>query len=247
MIAGLASLTYPAAPVAATERPVANSEAAAQVAQGAGWTGPTPVSPSSVYGTGAYTPPVYNPFYYTPGTGSPQPVYPLYNPPVAGGLPPVYNAPLAPPPPPAYSLFNAPVMPPPPPAYPSVYNAPWEPGGFYFGPTGSLSALQDSDVIKRFEARTTDTLWTSSSRTGTSTNWLGSTSSSLTSTPWGLSPEGGSKKRLLTSSLGYDVGARAGYQWGNFRGEFQFDYANNSVDTFENPRRMTDFVMRDGR
>ena len=72
------------------------------------------------YGTGAYTPPVYNPFYYTPGTSTP--VYPSYNPPVTGGLPSVYNAPVLP-----------------------FYNAPWEGGGFYFGPTGSASFLQDSD------------------------------------------------------------------------------------------------------
>src|SRR5205085_4999691 len=93
-----------------------------------------PVSPA--YGTGTYTSPVYpgyqpsynspvtpqspayNSFYYTPGTS----VAPVYNP----GF---YNAPLAPPP-------------------PSVYNAPWESGGVYFGPTGSASFLQDSDLIQ---------------------------------------------------------------------------------------------------
>jgi opacity protein-like surface antigen len=74
---------------------------------------------------------------------------------------------------------------------------------------------------------------------GGTSSWAG------TSTPWLLSTEGGSRTRQLTSSLGYDVGARAGYQWGNFRGEFQFDYANNSVDTFTNPNRISDFVMRD--
>lgn len=227
---GLAGLTYPAAPVAATERPVSNSEAAPQVAQGPGWTAPTPVSPSSVYGTGAYTPPVYNPFYYTPGT-SPQPVYPLYNPPVAAGLPSVYNAPLAP-----------------------VYNAPWEGGGLYVGATGSASFMRDSDLIKRLDPRLTDSLLsTPRSTTGNSTPWqLGSgtrdTSNWVsTSTPWRLNPEGGSKTKVLTSSTGYDVGARAGYQFDNFRTEFQFDYTNNSVDTFGNGDRSfsTDFVMRD--
>jgi opacity protein-like surface antigen len=199
------------------------------------------VSPSSVYGTGAYTPPVYNPFYYTPGTGSPQPAYPLYNTPVA-------------PPPPAYSLFNAPVTPPPPPAYSSLYNAPWDGGGLYVGATGSASFMRDSDLIKRFEPRTTDSLVSiSRSTTSSSTPWqLGSgtrdTSNWVsTSTPWRLNPEGGSKTKVLTSSTGYDVGARAGYQFDNFRTEFQFDYANNSVDTFGNGDRSfsTDFVMRD--
>jgi len=133
VIVGLAGLTFPVAPVAATEPPVSNSEAAPQVAQTPGWTAPTLGSPAPVYGTGAYTPPVYNPFYYTPGVSVP----PAYN-------PALYNAPIAPPPPvtPGYSLFNAPVAP--------VYNAPWEGGGFYFGPTGSASFMRDSDVIKHF-------------------------------------------------------------------------------------------------
>src|ERR1051326_9438492 len=118
VIGGLAGLTPPAAPVAATEPPVSNSEAAPQVAQTPGWTAPTFGSPPPVYGTGAYTPPVYNPFYYTPGVSAP----PAYNPGLYNG-PGVYNAPIAPPPPvtPGYSLFNAPVAP--------VYNAPWEGGG----------------------------------------------------------------------------------------------------------------------
>jgi hypothetical protein len=180
--------------------------------------------------------------------------------PVAAADPPVSNGDgalqvaLAPPPPlPEPSLldrlfYNVPIYT----RYPSPYNAPREGGGFYFGPSGSLSVLRDSDLIKRFEPRTSDTfLSIPRSITGDSTSWLrssgtgGTSSWAGTSTPWLLSSEGGSKTKQLTSSLGYDVGARAGYQWGNFRGEFQFDYANNSVDTFGNPNRISDFVMRD--
>lgn len=240
VIVGLAGLTFPVAPVAATEPPVSNSEAAPQVAQTPGWTAPTLGSPAPVYGTGAYTPPVYNPFYYTPGVSVP----PAYN-------PALYNAPIAPPPPvtPGYSLFNAPVAP--------VYNAPWEGGGFYFGPTGSASFMRDSDVIKHFEPRTNDSAWSNPrSITGTSATWSSSSSSwvssstpRLGSSDFGRIDSEGSKKKLLTSSTGYDVGARAGYQLGNFRGEFEFDYANNSVDTFGSDRRFrmptTDFVMRE--
>src|SRR5207248_3187308 len=194
-----------------------------------------PVSP--VYGTGTYTSPVYpgyqpsynspvtpqspayNSFYYTPGMSA----APAYNP----GL---YNAPLAPPP-------------------PSVYNAPWEGGGFYFGPTGSASFLQDSDLIKRIEPRTTDSLWSMPrSITGTSTNWASSSGSLRSgSDSWRGLSEGGSKTRVLSSSTGYNVGARAGYQFGNVRIEGEFDYANNSADTLENPRReiSTDLFRRD--
>src|SRR5207248_1089380 len=150
------------------------------------------------------------------------------------------NTPLTPPPQPVAVVYNAP-----------VYNAPWDGGGFYFGPTGSLSVLRDSDIIKRIEPRTTDSLISMPrSITGTSTSWQLSSGSRETSnwvsssTPWlrssdslRLNGEGSSKTRALTSSLGYDVGARAGYQFGNFRGEFEFDYANNSVDTFGSDRR----------
>jgi opacity protein-like surface antigen len=183
-------------------------------------------TPPPVYGTGAYTPPVYNPFYYTPGTST-APVYPSYNAPVTGGLPPVYNAPVTP-----------------------FYNAPWEGGGFYFGPTGSASFLQDSDLIKRIEPRTTDSLWSMPrSINGTSTNWASSSGSLRSgSDSWRGLSEGGSKTRVLSSSTGYNVGARAGYQVGNFRFEGEFDYANNSADTLENPHRReisTDLFRRD--
>ena len=135
-----------------------------------------------------------------------------------------------------------------------IYNAPTEPGrGWYFGPTGSLSALRDSDIIKRFESRSIDSLSAMSrSFTGTSANWGSNSSPWLRSSDsWLRSSDSfrlgseGSKTKQLTSSLGYDVGARAGYQFNNFRTEFQFDYANNSVDTFGNPHRVTDFVMRE--
>ena len=142
----------------------------------------------------------------------------------------------------AFGIYNTP-----------VYTLPSEVGGFYFGPSGSLSVLRDSDLIKRFEPRTSDTLLSMpSTRSGISSSWLRSSGTSetsrwaSTSTPWLLSTEGGSKTKQLTSSIGYDVGARAGYQlFPNVRTEFQFDYANNSVDTFGNANRTSDFVMRD--
>src|SRR5207237_3275133 len=187
------------------------------------WTNTAPIYPGyqpSYNSPVTQKPPAYNSFYYTPGTS----VAPVYNP----GF---YNAPLAPPP-------------------PSVYNAPWESGGFYFGPTGSASFLQDSDLIKRIEPRTTDSLWSMPrSITGTSTNWASSSGSLRSgSDSWRGLSEGGSKTRVLSSSTGYNVGARAGYQFGNVRVEGEFDYANNSADTLENSHRReisSDLFRRD--
>src|SRR5947199_124825 len=89
--------------------------------------GPTAVSPgpAQVNSTGLYIPPCnttsgytgYRPFYYTPGD---TPAPPAYNTPGYTSYPSYYNSP----------FYNAP-----------VYNAPWEGGGFYFGPTGSASFL----------------------------------------------------------------------------------------------------------
>ena len=131
------------------------------------------------------------------------------------------------------------------------YNAPWEGGGFYFGPTGSLSALRDSDLIKHIEPRSSDTfLSMPRSITGGSTSWRidsGSSSWVASSNPWRLNTEGGSKTRVLSSSTGYDVGARAGYRFGDFRFEGEFDYANNSASTLVTPLRldMPDFIRRE--
>ena len=83
---------------------------------------------------------------------------------------------------------------------------------------------------------------------GTSTNWAISSGSLRSgSDSWRGLSEGGSKTKVLSSSTGYNVGARAGYQFGNFRLEGEFDYANNSADTLENPRReiSTDLFRRD--
>jgi len=135
---------------------------------------PQPVAATPI--TGQYNSPFndrsgytgYRPFYYTPGY---TPAPPAYNTPGYTSYPSYYNSP----------FYNAPVAPPPPvigysPFYNApVYNAPWEGGGFYFGPTGSASFLQDSDLIKRIEPRTTDSLWSMPrSITGTSTNWASS-------------------------------------------------------------------------
>jgi opacity protein-like surface antigen len=84
--------------------------------------------------------------------------------------------------------------------------------------------------------------------TGTSTNWASSSGSLRSgSDGWRGLSEGGSKTRVLSSSTGYNAGARAGYQFGNFRFEGEFDYANNSADTLENPRReiSTDLFRRE--
>jgi hypothetical protein len=198
---GLASLAFAAGPVAAADPPAANSGGTAQVAQ---------VPPNPAYNPGVYNSPVYGAPVYTTGY---QP-YTYYN-------SPFYDAPVTPVAPVATqpvlspvdvlisAFYNAP-----------VYNAPWGGGGWYFGPSGSLSVLRDSDLIKRFEPRTSDTfLSIPRSITGDSTSWLrssgtgGTSSWAGTSSPWLLSTEGGSRTRQLTSSIGYDVGARAGYQW----------------------------------
>ena len=211
---------------------------------------PQPVAATPITSAGQYNSPFndrsgytgYRPFYYTPGY---TPAPPAYNTPGYTSYPSYYNSP----------FYNAPVAPPPPvigysPFYNApVYNAPWEGGGFYFGPTGSASFLQDSDLIKRIEPRTTDSLWSMPrSITGTSTNWASSSGSLRSgSDSWRGLSEGGSKTRVLSSSTGYNVGARAGYQFGNVRVEGEFDYANNSADTLENPRReiSTDLFRRD--
>jgi opacity protein-like surface antigen len=148
-------------------------------------------------------------------------------------------------------VYNAPMSP----LDMLLYNAPTEPGrGWYFGPTGSLSALRDADIIKRVDLGSSDTILRSSdsfrmprSITGNSATWVSSSTSWLRSSDSLRLDREGSKTKVLTSSLGYDVGARAGYQFDNIRIEGQFDYANNSVDTFgrENRTFSTDFVMRD--
>ena len=96
----------------------------------------TPITSAGQYNspftdTSGYT--GYRPFYYTPGY---TPAPPAYTTPGYTTYPsyynsPFYNAPIAPPPPVAM-VYNTP-----------VYNAPWEGGGFYFGPTGSASFLED--------------------------------------------------------------------------------------------------------
>ena len=166
---------------------------------------------------------VTNPVYYPRPYNSPFYNAPVYTPLDVLGM--------------AFGIYNAP-----------VYGGPSE-GGWYFGPTGSLSVLQDSDLIKRFEPRTSDTIFSMPrSITGTSTNWASTSSPWLSSSTFGrLNTEGGSKTRVLSSSIGYDVGARAGYRVGDFRFEGEFDYANNSADTLVNPRRieMSDIIRRE--
>src|SRR5205085_9468849 len=104
---------------------------------------PQPPATAPVNSTGQYISPFnttsgytgYRPFYCTPGD---TPAPPAYNTPGYTSYPSYYNSP----------FYNAP-----------VYNAPWEGGGFYFGPTGSASFLQDSDLIKRIEPIVNSSDW----------------------------------------------------------------------------------------